>query len=912
MRGGSLRCLDMMFWRFIARRGWVGLGLGLVCALVGAWGLTPAAVVGTSLVRASYDSLHSLFYGFLAVPVPDEVVIVYIDVDSHHRLGVDQTQPWPRELHAALLERLREAGAKAVVFDVVFGESGRDRRADDALAVAMDRQGGVVLASELSVTSQSSGGGAWGRITRVDYPAGVFLDSAAACGLGELGVDEDFVCRRFFPGIVVGEDFMPGLAMATVGVLGGERSDGAGGWLRYYGPPFTLPHLSYSQALDPSVAGEEIFRGKVVFVGARPKAGLVAERRDEFRSPFRSWGDKDVFLPGVEVHATQFLNVWRDELLFRGSLVLETVVLLLGGLVTGLTFSRLQPVRGLLVGGVIVLGAAGACVLAVGAVRVWIPWLLFAGLQVPVALGGNFLIRSVEWYRERRRLEAERRRSELKILEQAQLIESAHDAILMMDLEGEVNYANSGCERLYGWSVDELLQGAGRGLFQSEEAHLARGMAMRRGDWRGELRQVVRGGEVKVVESSWTRLLDEQGGVKGLLLISSDITERKKLEAQAMRLQRTEAIGSMAGGMAHDLNNALAPVLMGIQRLRRGLPVDETERILGLMEAGTRRGAEMVKQVLLFARGRDGRMETLQPGGLLGEIERLVRDTFPKSINISMEVQEGLWPVRGNATQLHQVLLNLAVNARDAMAPAGGSLLMAMENVQLESGSLPQHPDAKAGQFVACSVVDTGCGMEAEVLSRIFEPFFTTKEEGVGTGLGLSTSFRIVKAHGGFLTCRSEPGEGSTFELYLPRELGGGDGDAEAAARGVELQGNGEILLVADDDAAIREMVASGLEAVGFRVVQAVNGVDAVSQHKAHAAEVVMALVDVHMAHMPGREAVRVMREVNPDLRVVLLSGSLDGRASDALSGEGAEDRVVQKPFSWDELLAVISQQLGG
>jgi PAS domain S-box-containing protein len=902
----------MMFWRFISRRGWAGLGLGLICALAGAWGLTPSSVVGTSMVRASYDSLYSLFFSFVGPVVPDEAVIIYIDVESHHQLGVDQTQPWPRELHAALLDRLVEAGARAVVFDVVFGESGRDPRADGMLAAAMDRQGGVVLAAELSVSSQGSGEGAWGRITRVDYPAKKFLDAAAFCGLGELGIDEDFVCRRIFSGIVVGEDFMPGIALATARVLGGRSGDNTAGWLQYYGPPFTLPHLSYSQALDPSVADEGMFRDKVIFVGARPKAGLVGERRDEFRSPFRSWGDKDVFLPGVEVHATQFLNLWREEMFFRWPFGVEAGVLLFAGFGLGFLFLRLQPVKGLMVGGAMVLASAGACMLAVGVFRTWIPWLLFAGLQVPVALGGSFLVRSVEWYRDRRRMEAERRRSEMKIREQARLIESAHDAILMLNREGEVTYANSGCERLYGWSVEELMQGAGRGLFQSGEAQQARCLAMQRGDWRGELRQVVRGGEVKEVESSWTRLLDEQGGVKGLLLINSDITERKKLEAQAMRLQRTEAIGSMAGGMAHDLNNALAPVLMGIQRLRRGLPVDESERILGLMEAGTRRGAEMVKQVLLFARGRDGQMESLKPGALLGEIERLVRDTFPKSINISIEVQEGLWSVRGNATQLHQVLLNLAVNARDAMASAGGSLLMAMENVQLEPGSLPQHPDAKAGQFVVCSVVDTGCGMEAEVLGRIFEPFFTTKEEGVGTGLGLSTSFRIVKGHGGFLTCRSEPGEGSTFELYLPRELGEGNGDAGSAARGVELQGHGEVLLVADDDAAIREMVAGGLEAVGFRVVQALNGVDAVSQHKACAGEVVMAVVDVHMAHMPGREAVRVMRELNPNLKVVLLSGSLDGRMTDAQSGDGEEYRVVQKPFSWDELLAVISQQLRG
>jgi len=245
------------------------------------------------------------------------------------------------------------------------------------------------------------------------------------------------------------------------------------------------------------------------------------------------------------------------------------------------------------------------------------------------------------------------------------------------------------------------------------------------------------------------------------------VTDKKRLELEFFRAQRIQSIGALAGGMAHDLNNALAPVLMGLQLLQKQPADEETRRMLSVMEANTHRGADMVRQVLTFSRGRDHDREPLSLGNLVREMEHTVRQTFPKSIKVAALVPPDLWPVMGNATQLHQVLLNLCVNARDAM-PAGGELTLATDNAELTAEEVAQFPNGVPGRYVMLIISDTGSGIPPEVLPRIFEPFFTTKPAGQGTGLGLSTLVRIVNQHCGYLNVRSELGRGTTFEVYLP------------------------------------------------------------------------------------------------------------------------------------------------
>jgi signal transduction histidine kinase len=264
---------------------------------------------------------------------------------------------------------------------------------------------------------------------------------------------------------------------------------------------------------------------------------------------------------------------------------------------------------------------------------------------------------------------------------------------------------------------------------------------------------------------------DPAGQPKAKLIINTDITQRKQLEAQFLRAQRLETIGALTGGIAHDLNNVLMPILIGTQYLSEKLTTGEdTKKMLQTMTASAKRGSEMISQILAFARGVGGEPTVLDLKPLLAEMEKLARETFPRAIRIQIRTDPELYSVMGNATQLHQVLLNLCVNARDAM-PHGGSLRIEAENLTLESKATRLHPEPISGSHVLISVADTGQGISPELLDKIFEPFFTTKAPGKGTGLGLSTVQGIVKSHGGFLDVSSTPGKGTTFQVYLPAHV---------------------------------------------------------------------------------------------------------------------------------------------
>lgn len=892
-----------MFSRFPTHPSpFIALALGTACAVIGLM-LLDEPFESRLFARASYDVYFRWFDLGDAAPSPSPVTIVYLDLDSHLRERHDPTKPWPRALHARLLQRLKVAGAKAVVFDVIFDRPGADAAADGALAAALREHSRTVIAGEISVSSQSSGEGAWVRLSRVVEPLTVFRDSSAAWGLGEIGVDEDFVARRHFAGRTVDGAIRPSLSSATAQLLGMSVANETGGarWLRYYGPPFTLPHVSFSQALDPAAVDDSAFKDKIVFIGARPMASLLTERRDEFRSPFRSWRERDLFMPGVEVHATQMLNLLRDDWLRRAAPWNEKLLLIATGVLGAFVLMLLRPLAATGAALGLAAGTAGASYVAFVKAGLWFPWLIVVAVQLPLALGGSVLAHSIEWYQTRRRLEAARRVAESRIREQAALIDKAQDAILVADLAGTITYANPSAERLYLRTREQLHSGAIDDLF-APSVGVARQTTIERGEWRGDLQTRATGRTPALVESRWTLLRDESGAPHGLLLINSDVTEKRRLEAETIRMQRMDALGSLAGGMAHDLNNALAPILMGTQLLRRDARDENAARVLGLMEASTRRGAEMVRQVLAFARGRRGEFEPIDAGQLVREMEKLARDTFPKNLQVSGHVANDLWPVSGDATQLHQVLLNLCVNARDAM-PHGGALALAADNVTLDAAAAGSIQEARPGEFVVLMVSDTGTGMSPEIRARLFEPFFTTKAEGAGTGLGLSTTARLVKAHGGFIAVQSEPGEGTTFEVYLPRLP---DNPAAPARADDEPwpRGNGETILIAEDDAAVRELLCRTLEAHGYRVLATANGAEALAVFREQAAFVELVICDMSMPVLDGPQAAEEMRKISPGLPVLLMGGESGGRATPAGPG------VLVKPVEIPILLRTVSQSL--
>jgi len=329
--------------------------------------------------------------------------------------------------------------------------------------------------------------------------------------------------------------------------------------------------------------------------------------------------------------------------------------------------------------------------------------------------------------------------------------------------------------------------------------------------------------------------------------------------------------------------------------------------MLAMIESGAQRGANIIRQLLTFSRGIEGQRVTVQPRHLILEMAEMARATFPRNITVKDNVPRDLHPVSADATQLHQVLMNLCVNSRDAM-PVGGLLTLRAQNVELHADRLPSHPDAHPGRHVLVTISDTGTGIPAEVIDRIFDPFFTTKPIGKGTGLGLSTTLGIVKSHGGFITVESTPGAGATFGIYLPAEpeTGGAKAPAVPAAPRV---GNDELVLVVDDEVAIRQVTSAILRTRNYRVLLAASGEEALAARREHANEIELAIVDLMMPGMGGLEFIRRLRVVSPGIRVVAVTGMEPGDDRAVLAAMGVAD-ILLKPYVPHQLLEVVAQAL--
>ena len=504
----------------------------------------------------------------------------------------------------------------------------------------------------------------------------------------------------------------------------------------------------------------------------------------------------------------------------------------------------------------------------------------------------------------------ERKRAEEQIREQAALLDQAQDAIMVRDLDQQVLFWNKGAEHIYGWTADEAIGKDVRELIlkqPSEQFETARKAVLENGEWMGEMHQARRDGTAIVIESRWTLVRDEKGVPRSILVINTDITEKKRMETQFLRAQRMESIGTLAGGIAHDLNNVLSPILMAIDMLQLKTADEARRKWLDVLRTNAQRGADMVRQVLSFARGVEGERVALQPKHMIKEIIKILRETLPKSIEISFRIPNDLWIISADATQIHQVLMNLCVNARDAM-PDGGSISIAADNVVLDENYARMHIEAKSGRFVTISVVDTGPGMSAEIQSRIFEPFFTTKDMTKGTGLGLSTAMTIVKSHGGFINVYSELHKGSQFTVYLPAlDKSGG---ADAGAVPVDLpMGNGELILVVDDEESIREITRGTLETFGYKVLAASDGTEALALYADKKNEIAVVLTDMVMPFMDGPATIRALQRMNPNVRIIAASGLGAGQRG----GEGALEGVavfLNKPYTAEKLLKTLADVL--
>ncbi len=440
-----------------------------------------------------------------------------------------------------------------------------------------------------------------------------------------------------------------------------------------------------------------------------------------------------------------------------------------------------------------------------------------------------------------------------------------------------------------------------------ENARLAM-LAGERDNFTSEKRYRRKQGDVIWTNVVTTLLRDATGAPKYFIAVTADITERKKLEEQFLRAQRLESIGTLAGGIAHDLNNLLTPVLMGTGLLKLGPMSENNVRVLDTIERSARRGTELLKQVLSFARGVAGERVAVHPGLVIREIEGMIRNTFPKNIVFEANVAKDVWAVSGDPTQLNQVLLNLCVNARDAM-PDGGKLAIVARNAEVDAQFAALNRGATPGRHVVLEVTDTGCGISRENINRIFDPFFTTKESGKGTGLGLSTTLGIVRSHGGFLHVQSEPGQGSTFGVYLPALQEVAPVAAPAAPVRDLPRGNGELVLVVDDEANVVEITRDTLQAFGYRVLTAADGAQAVALYAAHRQETALVVTDMMMPVMDGAALAAALRRIDPDVRIIGISG-LNSQADTARGASGGIEHFLAKPFTAEALLRCVATVL--
>jgi two-component system, cell cycle sensor histidine kinase and response regulator CckA len=527
--------------------------------------------------------------------------------------------------------------------------------------------------------------------------------------------------------------------------------------------------------------------------------------------------------------------------------------------------------------------------------------------------GSDLLMRSIRYAIERKRAEAilQKRERELRTL-----TEHAPDIISRFDPDLKYLFINPAVEAPSGLTVEDFLGKTMRDLGT---------VPIQVDEWESRLRAVFTSGEPITIEAEFptrqgmrhyqSRCVPEfalDGSVESVLVMTRDTTEQKRLEAQLFRAQRMESLGTLASGIAHDMNNILTPILVVSQLLPLKIPNldQQNQHLLKMLEDSARRGSNLVKQILTFSRGSEGERSPVAIEPLLSEIEQILKSTFPKSISLIFDatVQSNrpnppepprLWPVVADPTQLHQVLMNLCMNARDAILDRG-SVSISAENRTLETTDEWTNLEAQPGAYVVITIADTGTGIAPEYLDRIFEPFFTTKEVGKGTGLGLATSIGIIKNHRGFVTVSSEVGKGTQFQIFLPAAF---ETSVTNEPDQKYLTGQGQLILIVDDEAQIREALRITLELHNYRVIFAENGIEAVKIYASHQHEISVVLIDMIMPMMDGDQTIRELYKLNPNNKVIVFSGTATKGSLPPLSNVKG---FLSKPYSTQDLLAIV------
>jgi PAS domain S-box-containing protein len=508
---------------------------------------------------------------------------------------------------------------------------------------------------------------------------------------------------------------------------------------------------------------------------------------------------------------------------------------------------------------------------------------------------------------DRRQVEIKLRESEARF---RALTENSADRTVVLDAGGRATYVSPSSTRIFGYTPEEVTGLSAFGFMHPDDVNAGIDMfdkLLRQPGGTAQLRYRARhkDGRYVWVDCRGYNALDN-AAVRGIVINERDITDEKELETQFLRAQRLESVGTLASGIAHDLNNILAPIIMSASMLRtRDLDEELKENLFSTIEVSAKRGADIVRQILTFTRGVEGERLLLQPLHILKEVVNIANETFPKNITVRARYSRGIWPVYGDPTQLHQVLMNLAVNARDAM-PDGGTITLGAENVKVDAQYAATLKNGiEPGNYLAWAVTDTGAGIPAEIKDRIFDPFFTTKELGKGTGLGLSTVIGIVRGHNGGLTLESELGCGTKFTIFIPAIPGEALAEKESD-RPELIQGNGELVLVVDDERGVLEMSRLVLERHGYRIAIARDGIEGLDFYARHVDEVAVVLTDIHMPKFDGLALVKAMRKLNPGVPIITSSGHTGVEVEEMLQ-KLEVNRFLKKPYTKGQLLGSIS-----
>ncbi|HEY1109289.1 MAG TPA: ATP-binding protein, partial [Opitutaceae bacterium] len=505
------------------------------------------------------------------------------------------------------------------------------------------------------------------------------------------------------------------------------------------------------------------------------------------------------------------------------------------------------------------------------------------------------------------------REAEARLREQASLLDRARDAIIATDDEHRIAYWNASAERLYGWTAAEVF---GRKLdelgldYDPVKFSAARTQVLATGEWRGDFRLRTRAGETVIVETTWSFVAAQEGRPASILAIDTDVTERKKLETQLLRAQRLESIGTLAGGVAHDLNNVFTPIVLSLDLIcERSLREDERQ-LMEKTRASALHGAALVQQLLAFARGAEARRTRIDTTEALQELRTLIRQSLPPTVQLNIHAADRPWPIQADATQFKQVIINLCINARDAM-PRGGQLEIAVRNTLVDAALAAANPGMKPGPCVQISVVDNGVGIPVAIQDRIFDPFFTTKTGGKGTGLGLSMVAGILKSHGGCVQLESEPGCGTSFHLYFPAQIQ--DAPVIAAeSSAAPSRGQGETILLVEDEPVVRDTLRIVLERAGYRVLPAPDGAAARLTFEQHGAEITLVITDMMLPDIIGTEVVKQLRRIRSTLPVIAISGMMDSGDFDELRHLTPPVTCLSKPIMPQVLLMAVRNKLAG